>query len=81
MNPRDEVRHAQSYTALYTKLDAECDQQAMVAGRSTDDNMATLTVVRRRQVFSTTDGCLFKLKFHGSSFPRSIIETSSRGCR
>ena len=25
-DPRDALRHAQSPTALYTKLDAECDQ-------------------------------------------------------
>jgi len=43
--------HAQSTIALYTKLDAECDQQAMIVGRL----LTTLGHVRRRQVLSTTD--------------------------
>jgi len=32
-DPRDEFPHAQSPIALYTELDAECDQQAAIVGR------------------------------------------------
>jgi len=39
MDPRDALRHVQSIV-LYTKLDAECDQQVtVVARRSTADNI------------------------------------------
>jgi len=34
-DPRDALRHMQSPIAVYTKLDAECDQQATTVGKIT----------------------------------------------
>jgi len=50
-NPRDALRHIQSPIALYTQLDAQCDQQVTVVGRL----VTSLGYVRRCQVLSTTD--------------------------
>jgi len=49
MDPRDELYHAQSPIALHTKLNAECDQQVTVVGRSLT---ALCHVHRRSQVLS-----------------------------
>jgi len=58
-DPHDVLRHAQ---ALYTKLDAECDQQATVVGRrlTAADNIRH----RRRQVLSITDRQLLLVYIH-----------------
>ena len=49
--PRDALRHTPSTIALYTKVDAECDQQLTVVGRL----LTAPGHAYRRQVLSTTD--------------------------
>jgi len=48
------TRHGQSPTALYTELDAECDQ---LLDDSVGKSTAFGCVHRRRQVLSTTGRC------------------------
>ena len=50
-DPRDELRHAQSPIALWTKLDDECYQQATVVDRL----LTALGLIHRCQVLLTTD--------------------------